>query len=640
MSLRTVRVPEGIAPPFEAVEALVSRYFQLRRDDPEHGTIEVFGERYVLVRAASLSVEFFRLCEELYGPGREAEADEFARNILFDLAHAIGKSDAENFHAKMGLVDPLAKLSAGPIHFAHTGWAFVEILPESRPAPDESFFLSYEHPSSFEAEAWIRAGHRRDFPVCIMNAGYSSGWCEASFGVKLVSAELSCRARGDEVCHFVMGHPDRIGAIVAARAGAAHPSIPDFFSRKRMEDELRRARDELEARVAQRTSELRVQMQERERVERQLRQSHKLEAVGRLAGGIAHDFNNLMAVVLGNGSVLRARLAADDPNAQLVDDVIAAAQRAAGLTKQLLAFGRTQAQKRERIDLRDLVAETSRMLSPILGEEIELSLDMRDEPACIEADRTQIDQVIVNLALNARDAMPDGGTLVIAVDRVHVDQSRGQELQVESGPYVRLTVRDQGVGMDDETVQHIFDPFFTTKEAGGNGMGLSTVYGVVRQSGGGIAVQTTRGSGTTFEVFLPEAATGESRSAGAAVAPTIGGRETVLVIEDEAPLRRIVAVILEDHGYRVLVAETPEAAIETARSEQIDLVLTDVVMPRTSGPQLVARITELQPKARVLYMSGYAEERLLSRTSADVDWLAKPFGARELALRVRQILDR
>ncbi|MGZ3475403.1 MAG: ATP-binding protein, partial [Polyangiales bacterium] len=600
----------------------------------------VGGERYVLVRAASLSVEFFRLCEELYGPGREAEAAEFARNILFDLAHAIGKSDAQNFHAKMGLVDPIAKLSAGPIHFAHTGWAFVDISAESRPVPDESFFLSYDHPYSFEADAWLRAGHRREFPVCIMNAGYSSGWCEESFGVKLVSAELSCRARGDKTCHFVMGHPDRMGEIVAARAGTAHPSIPDFFSRKRMEDELRRARDELERRVAERTAELRVEMAERERVERQLRQAHKLEAVGRLAGGVAHDFNNLMAVVLGNGSVLRARLSPDDPNARLVDDVIAAANRAASLTKQLLAFGRTQAQKRERIDLRELVTETSRMLAPVLGEDIDLALEMRSEPAYLEADRTQLDQVIVNLALNARDAMPDGGKLTIAVDNLAITQTRGEELQILPGPYVRLAVRDEGVGMDEAILQHIFDPFFTTKEGRGSGMGLSTVYGVVRQSGGGIAVQTARGEGTTFEVFLPELDTAAEESARGTVEPVARGHERLLVIEDEVPLRRILAVMLEDRGYRVFAAEGPEHALEIARDQEIDLVLTDVVMPRASGPELAAKIALLRPNARVLYMSGYAEERLLSRTSAGVDWLPKPFGAEELARKIRGILDR
>ena len=242
--------------PFADAERHVSRYFRDRKDDPEHGTIEIFGERYVLVRAAALSVEFFALVEALYGAGREAEADEFARNILFDLAHAVGKADAHNFHAKMGLVDPIERLSAGPVHFAHAGWAFVDILPDSRPLPDEAFFLLYDHPYSFESDAWIRAGKRRQRPACIMNAGYSSGWCEESFGVTLVSTEILCRAKGDSVCRFLMAHPDRIAAEVeryltkrpraALRAPDRLLGIPDFFSRKRIEEELYRARDELE----------------------------------------------------------------------------------------------------------------------------------------------------------------------------------------------------------------------------------------------------------------------------------------------------------------------------------------------------------------------------------------------------------
>jgi CheY-like chemotaxis protein len=220
-----------------------------------------------------------------------------------------------------------------------------------------------------------------------------------------------------------------------------------------------------------------------------------------------------------------------------------------------------------------------------------------------------------------------------------LDEARAGELQIPAARYVRMTVRDEGVGMDDETVQHIFDPFFTTKDAGGNGMGLSTVYGVVRQSGGGIAVRTALGEGTTFEVYLPQASgvvhpsQPSPREAGAF------GRETILVIEDEAALRRIVAVILEEQGYRVLVADGPESALDLARANPIDLVLTDVVMPRMSGPEVVANILELRPAARVLYMSGYAEERLLSRTTTNAPWLAKPFGARELAQRIRELLD-
>jgi PAS domain S-box-containing protein len=247
MSPTTVKVSKEMEPLFAKAEAVVSEYFRQRKDAPSQGTIEVFGQRYVLVRGAALSVEFFCLVRELFGKGREAEAEDFARNMLFDLAHAVGKSDARNFHAKMNLSDPIERLSAGPIHFSHTGWAFVDISPESRPSPDENYFLLYDHPQSFEADTWIQSGLKPDFPVCIMNAGYSSGWCEESFGVRLVATEILCRAKGDPCCRFIMAPPDRIEEHVArylkevphfAKTMSAH-TIPDFFSRKRLEEDLR-----------------------------------------------------------------------------------------------------------------------------------------------------------------------------------------------------------------------------------------------------------------------------------------------------------------------------------------------------------------------------------------------------------------
>src|SRR5438552_12871027 len=214
MSLKTVRVPPGMEGPFVEAERHVSRYFEERKDDPAHGTIEIHGERYILVRAASLSVDFMALVERIYGEERLGEANEFTNAILFDLAHAIGKSDAHNFHTRMGLVDPIAKLSAGPIHFAYSGWAFVDIFPESVPAPDDTFCLVYDHPYSFESDAWLRSGKRRQTPACIMNAGYSSGWCEESFGVTLVASEIFCRANGDPLCRFFMAHLDRSAPAV------------------------------------------------------------------------------------------------------------------------------------------------------------------------------------------------------------------------------------------------------------------------------------------------------------------------------------------------------------------------------------------------------------------------------------------
>ncbi|MBL9100275.1 MAG: PAS domain S-box protein [Myxococcales bacterium] len=245
--LKTVRVPPPFEALFEPAQEYVSRFFAERRDVPEQARIEVFGQRYMLVRARAMSVEFFEMIQRLYKDKGEAEALGVARSLLFDIAHAMGLSDARDFAERMDLKDPIAKLSAGPIHFAHAGWAFVDISPDSRPSPDENFYLLYDHPYSFECDSWLGEGKRTEFPVCVMNAGYSSGWCEASFDVPLVSTEILCRAKGDEHCRFIMAHPTRIEGYIQDYLKAQPPTsahatryeIPGFFSRKKQEDELR-----------------------------------------------------------------------------------------------------------------------------------------------------------------------------------------------------------------------------------------------------------------------------------------------------------------------------------------------------------------------------------------------------------------
>nr|WP_263430091.1 ATP-binding protein [Nannocystis pusilla] len=245
--MKTVRVPPELEPLFEQAQEDVGRFFAERRDVPDKATIEVFGQRYMLVRARAMSVEFFEMVQRLYRDKGQDEALGVARSLLFDIAHAMGLADANDLADRMQLQDPIARLSAGPIHFSHSGWAFVDISPESRPVPNESFYLIYDHPYSFESDSWIDAGKRTDFPVCVMNAGYSSGWCEASFGVPLVASEILCRAKGDEHCRFIMAHPSRIeGYIHDYLHGRPHLAghvtryeIPGFFSRKQQEDELR-----------------------------------------------------------------------------------------------------------------------------------------------------------------------------------------------------------------------------------------------------------------------------------------------------------------------------------------------------------------------------------------------------------------
>ncbi|MFH1386489.1 MAG: hypothetical protein ABIH50_02365 [bacterium] len=249
--LNTVKVPKAFEPLFAKAQDYVSKYFKEKKEDPTKGTIEVFGQRYILVRAAAMSVEFFEMVKEQYLEAGEETANGIANSFLFDLAHAIGKMDSRNFHAKMGLKDPIEKLSAGPVHFAFTGWAFVDILPESKPSPDENFYLLYDHPYSFESDSWKRSGKKTDFPVCIMNSGYSSGWCEESFGIQLVATEITCIAKGNDKCRFIMAHPSKIEGFINEylaqnpefRKQATKFDIPGFFKTKRQEEEQKRIQE-------------------------------------------------------------------------------------------------------------------------------------------------------------------------------------------------------------------------------------------------------------------------------------------------------------------------------------------------------------------------------------------------------------
>jgi PAS domain S-box-containing protein len=284
--LTSVKVPKQFEPVFQKAHEYVSKYFKKKKEDPSKGTIEIFDQRYILIRAASMSVDFFETVKNLYQDKGDEEALNVARSLLFDIAHAIGKADAKNFHKKMKLRDPIEKLSAGPIHFSHSGWAFVDIFPESKPSPDENYFLIYDHPFSFESDAWIKSGKKSDLPVCVMNAGYSSGWCEESFGVTLVASEIMCKAKGDDACRFIMASPSKIELYIKEylkreqklAKKAIKYEIPGFFKRKQVEEELHKAYDELEIRVQERTGELskanealQAEINERKRAEEHVR---------------------------------------------------------------------------------------------------------------------------------------------------------------------------------------------------------------------------------------------------------------------------------------------------------------------------------------------------------------------------------
>jgi len=385
---------------------------------------------------------------------------------------------------------------------------------------------------------------------------------------------------------------------------------------------------------------------DRKHLEEQLRQSQKMEAIGQLAGGIAHDFNNLLTTVLGYSNMALNQLSPHEPLREEIEEIQKAGERAANLTRQLLAFSRKQLFEPKLLDVNALIAEATRMLSRLIGEHIRLVTQLDPSLGSVRADPGQLEQVLVNLVVNARDAMADGGTLTIRTQNADVDAVNSRmHFGAPAGRYVVLSVADSGVGIDPEIQKRIFEPFFTTKEKPlGTGLGLATVYGIVRQSGGQVFVASEPGRGATFAIYLPRAEAGVE-TAVAVVAPAAPGRgsETILLVEDEAPVRDLTRRCLEQRGYSVLQAASAEDALEllAKHSGRLDLLLTDVVMPGASGPELATRLTAERPDLHVLFVSGYPDD---SPASAGVleggtAFLQKPFTPDTLARKVRAVLD-
>jgi two-component system cell cycle sensor histidine kinase/response regulator CckA len=1200
--LDTVSVPEQFRPIFSRAQQYVEQYFSQRVEDPRHSSILISGERYILVRAASMSVEFFDLVTSLYKDKGQEEARKVASNLLFDVAHAIGKADAHSFHEKMGVTDPIERLSAGPIHFSFSGWAFVKIFPESHPSPDQNFYLIYDHPFSFESDAWRRRGQKAMQPVCVMSAGYSSGWCEESFGIPLVAVEVECQAMGDDHCRFVMAPPEKIeehlerhwqSSAVQPRhgshgaAGVSSNTVPEFFQRKRMEEELRRSHGDLERRVVERTAEvmqayeqlkregeerqraeelrtalyriseaadrtasldelyqqvheiiakvilaesfyialydeeqdsvifpyyvdevdprlstrksgkgrteyvlrtgksllctaalhremqnrgeveltgtptavwlgvplriegktigvmvvqdyanavaygenerqvleyvssqvaraiarkraeeelhesekwlrtlaeasfeglvfsengvvqesnnqfalmlgysreetigrpiqdfvapesqasvlralqsdltetyeqvlvrkdgsffavetcarivlsggrktrvtavrditerkqaqaairegeqrlerladnlpfgmvyqvvreadgtqrfvyvsagverihgvtaeealrdasllyeqivpedrevvaaeqdkshrhltpfnlevrirgadgdlrwvslssaprqlpdggvlwdgietditerkraevahqqseerfakafgsnpegiaistlsdgrilevndsyvrmmgyerseligrtvkdlnlwapgereqvmsnlqesgairdydtkfrikggqiketqisieqIRVQeqpcllvsirdMTESRLMEQQLRAAQKMEAIGRLAGGVAHDFNNVLMIISSAAQMMQGATHDADAKARYLSQIQSATEKATSLTRQLLAFSRQQVLHPAILDLNIVVSDLWKILPRLLGEDVETVLHLATDLGSVSADRGQIEQVIMNLAVNARDAMPGGGKLIVETANVDLDgtgsaEHGGGKL---AGGFVMLAVTDTGTGMDAETQARIFEPFFTTKELGkGTGLGLATVYGIVKQSAGHVMVYSTPGKGATFKLYLPRVRekvmsqpTPSGESAGR-------GTETLLLVEDEPALRDLASEFLRSEGYTVLEAGNRREALHLCRSHEgpIHALISDVVLPGGGGPDLAKAALETRPDLRVIYMSGYTDRVVGSELmGANATFLQKPFSLEVLARKLRSLL--
>jgi signal transduction histidine kinase len=508
--LRTVRVPKAIESVFLRAQDRVARYFSRKRADPEVGTLSISGERYILLRAASMSVEFFDLVMSLYQDKVPDEARSVAGNLLFDVAHAIGKADARAFQERLGLQDPIEKLSAGPIHFSFSGWAFVDISPESRPSADEEYFLIYEHPFSFESDAWIKRGRRSEFPVCVMSAGYSSGWCEESFGLPLVAVEIECLAAGGKRCRFIMAPPSRIeehlarylpdGAARGSRrrpAGPAPISIPEFFQRKRLEEELRQSHENLERRVAERTAEL---LRANERLRREVAERKRAEEFrDEFLSVAAHELKTPMTSLRGFAQLLLWQLDGNQvPSPERLAHALRAIDRQteklAGLVSQLLDISRLEAGRlvleRTMTDVVGIVESVAANARARTGRHEIVVRAPATAPAFV--DPMRLEQVLTNLVDNSIKYTPDGGPIELELS-----------LSTES---LQLLVADRGIGVPPAHRERIFDRFYqahSEHRLGGMGLGLYISRQIVDLHGGRIEAEFPEAGGTRFSVTLP-----------------------------------------------------------------------------------------------------------------------------------------
>ena len=771
MALTNVRVPEHLVPLFERAQEFVKRYFAEQRSIPEHGTLEVRGERYVLVRAASLSAEFHQMFRNHYGG--DAEALGVVHSLLFDVAHAMGLADAESFAKRMNLSDPIARLSAGPLHFAHAGWAFVDIFAESRPRPDSDYYLLFDHPYSFESDSWLAAKMASTRPVCTMSAGYSSGWCESSFGLPLVTVEILCRAKGDHTCRFIMAPPDRIEERISKYA-EAHPELASRIGRydvhgflsHRTDRQLLRRNQELEETAHERARELadiNEQLQrdiavrkttevalsasielnerliealpggvvyvtasgavvranadacrilglswdelsqryvndfegvtvyedgsvahaadypvsraiatgqtqpattlgirkpdgetswavfravptrdpattavngavvtffditERKRFEDKLRHAQKLESLGVLAGGIAHDFNNLLVSILGNASHGRALPESGGEELQEVfADIETGARRAAELTKQMLDYAGQSKVRVDSVDLGVVVREMMKLLKALVPKHVQLRYHFQEGLPAIEADPTQVRQVVMNLITNAAEAMQEGQTrLVISLEQRYVDQTSLDRFLSDGatpGAFVSLEVEDAGIGMSPETAARVFDPFFTTKFKG-RGLGMAAVLGIMRSHHGAIAIDSREGEGTKVTVLWP--VRGGSRNTRAESRT----RGSVLVVDDDEGVRALVRRALVGRGYDVLLASDAVTGLRLFEQygPTIALVMMDVTMPGMSGFDAVKVIRSRGSRVPILLSSGYEVDALQATAMEVSGILEKPY---------------
>lgn len=617
----SVTVPEGMKPLFDIAQQTVGTYFRDLKMDPTKGTIEIHDQRYVLVRASTLSKDFLDTVQKLYADRGAAEAFAIGKNFLFDISHVIGMNDAKNFHGKMNLTDPIAKLSAGPVHFAYSGWAFVDILPESNPTPDDNFLLIYNHPYSFEADSWKRAGKTADNAVCIMNTGYSSGWCEESFGIPLTAVEVTCRAKGDEHCTFVMAPPHKIqehidryhhqGSRVFKKQD--NYEVPTFFERKKVEEEMQRSR---------------------------LLAEESARAKADFVANMSHELRTPLSIILGFTDLLNKTTLTKDQR-EYLQAINSSGQNLLSIINDILDLSKLDAGKFSLARVRFRIPELMHSLQIMFAgkaKDKNLAFSCHADVALyhpVIGDQQRLNQVLINLIGNAVKFTETGSIQV----NCRIEQQEGKKI------ILKFSISDTGIGIPLDKQEAIFDRFSQAdsdinRKYGGTGLGLAIAKQLVALLGGELQLNSQPGSGTEFTFSLPfelpneedKEATWEQDQMAHSYAV-----QKILVVEDSYMNQKLAKIILENNGFDVTIAGNGEEAITILKQQSFDLILMDIQMPVMDGCQAAYIIRkELHSNIPIIALTAHALEGEREKCIREGmnDYLAKPFKEEDLLEKI------
>ena len=621
----TVSVPEAMKPLFDVAQQTVNNYFVDLKMEPTKGTIEINDQRYILIRASAMSKDFLDTIQSLYADRGESEAISIGKNFLFDVAHTLGINDARNFHVKMNLTEPIAKLSAGPVHFAYTGWAFVDILPESNPSPDENFYLIYNHPFSFEADSWKRSGKKSTTSACIMSSGYSSGWCEESFGIPLTAVEVTCIAKGDERCTFIMSPPHKIQGHLDrfhlqgkdnVQKQASY-DIPTFFERKNIEEEMQQSRALAES---------------------------SAKAKEDFVANMSHELRTPLGSILGFTALLK-KTDLSGTQKEYLDAISSSGNSLLAIINNILDLSKLDAGKfaleNVPFNIPDLLLSVQNMFAQkakdknlLLTASIDAALNYS-----VYGDPMRLTQILINLLGNAVK-FTEAGSIGV---RCTIDTEDNHEA------CICFFIKDTGIGIPADKIPFVFERFTQaetdiTRRFGGTGLGLAITKQLIELLGGKIVVKSHEGSGTEFSFSLTYAKAPAEASIlkeQIAVRPVYNTEKTVLVVEDNLMNQKLTGIILKNNGFNFIIAENGSVAVKILADKKPDLILMDIQMPVMDGYEATCIIRdELHIKTPIIAMTAHAlageKEKCIEQGIND--YLPKPFTEADLLRKLARWL--